>query len=444
MDLLNFHLKVMKQMVIYFVNSNTNGTVHLESNGDLALRAGATNNGGNIILYPAEVSGRGNGRAYIGWNHSDGTNNWQNEIATVGTHQNISNKTVQGQLKFNDGASDSRVYASANDIVVDSNNGNVILSSDGYAYLQNSGSDQNRIATLGDLSAVQSGLNWKEAVNLLYDAANPTLTGDTVTLPLSIDGHAALGTAEAGIYRVLIINAGTTDGIYTYNVNGTTWTLDRAADADTDTKLKGAAVFVEEGSTYRATSWIQQNHYVTDFADQNWVQFSGQGTYTAGDALTLNGTRFDVNVDNDTIILDNNNLRVSFYSNSGLDSDGGLFIKLGSNKGLRFDNGDVAVDYLTVESQLVEDGFVKTTDIENVSRKYVGTISGNGSDDTFTITHNLGVRSVMVQIYQSSGSPDTQWADVEADVIRTSTNAITVGMGVPPTSGTTYEVVIVG
>jgi hypothetical protein len=50
----------------------------------------------------------------------------------------------------------------------------------------------------------------------------------------------------------------------------------------------------------------------------------------------------------------------------------------------------------------------------------------------------------MVQVYQSSGSPDTQWADVEVDLTRISTNAITIGMGVPPTIGTTYEVVIVG
>ena len=49
-----------------------------------------------------------------------------------------------------------------------------------------------------------------------------------------------------------------------------------------------------EGTNYGSTAWIQTDHYLTTFSGQDWTQFSGQGTYLAGNGLTLDGTTFAI------------------------------------------------------------------------------------------------------------------------------------------------------
>jgi len=139
---------------------------------------------------------------------------------------------------------------------------------------------------------LSSGLNWKQAVHLLYDAAIPVLSGSGAS-QLIIDGHDPLGDADSG-YRVLINNAGADSGIYVFNSTGGNWTLTRPEDADAFAELVGAAVFVMEGTNYGSTAWVQADHYLTGFAGQSWTQFSGQGTYLAGSGLTLDGTTFAI------------------------------------------------------------------------------------------------------------------------------------------------------
>ncbi len=139
---------------------------------------------------------------------------------------------------------------------------------------------------------LSSGLNWKQAVHLLYDAAIPVLSGSGAT-QLQIDDHSVLGDADSG-YRVLITNAGADSGIYVYNSTGGSWTLTRPEDADAYSELVGAAVFVMEGTNYGSTAWVQAEHYLSSFTGQSWTQFSGQGTYLAGNGLTLDGTTFSI------------------------------------------------------------------------------------------------------------------------------------------------------
>lgn len=159
--------------------------------------------------------------------------------------------------------------------------------------------DTDVIASKTYVDTAVSGLNWKPAVNL-FAVSNVALSGSSDTLV--IDGHATLGSDDDG-YRILL-TAQTTDsenGIYVYNDAGSGYTLTRAADADTYEELVGAAVFVMEGTTYGSTSWVQANHYLTDFTNQEWDQFSGQGTYTAGTGLALTGNEFSLDADTDDV-----------------------------------------------------------------------------------------------------------------------------------------------
>jgi hypothetical protein len=78
------------------------------------------------------------------------------------------------------------------------------------------------------------------------------------------------------------------------SITGGSYTLSRPADADAYSELVGAAVFVMEGDNYASTAWVQADHYLTAFSGQDWTQFSGQGTYLAGNGLTLDGSTFEI------------------------------------------------------------------------------------------------------------------------------------------------------
>jgi hypothetical protein len=230
-----------------------------------------------------------------------------------------------------------------------------------------------------------AGLNWKQAVHLVA-TANVALTGSTNTLV--IDGHSALDSTDDGIYRLLLTaqSTGTENGIYLYTDNGTNYTLVRTSDADTYQELIGASVFVMEGTVYDNTSWVQGNHYITDFSNQAWTQFSGASTATAGAGLVATGNVFSV----------------------------------GAGTGITVNANDVAIDTTVVV------------------RKYAANI-GDGSATSYTITHNLGTRDVTVGLYE----PAASYAEVVADVEHSTTNTITVKFTVAPTTDQ-FRVVVHG
>ena len=148
------------------------------------------------------------------------------------------------------------------------------------------------VANKNYVDAAITGIHWKNAVNLFADS-NLALSGTTNTLV--IDGHAALVVGDDG-YRLLLTGQ-TTDsenGLYIYNDDGANYTLTRSTDGDTYTELQGASVFVLEGTTYGNTGWVQENYSTTDFTNQNWVQFSGVGSYTGSNGIQLIANDFSL------------------------------------------------------------------------------------------------------------------------------------------------------
>jgi hypothetical protein len=71
-------------------------------------------------------------------------------------------------------------------------------------------------------------------------------------------------------------------------------------------------------------------------------------------------------------------------------------------------------------------------------RKFSANI-GDGTATTYTVTHNLNSRDVVVRVYPNSG----QYDDVEVDVQRTTVNAVAIVFATAPAANA-FRVVVVG
>lgn len=105
--------------------------------------------------------------------------------------------------------------------------------------------------------------------------------------------------------------------------------------------------------------------------------------------------------------------------------------------------GDFYYNTVTTEfygPKLSDETWVGTTKITLAvsSTSFVQNI-GNNSLSTFSVTHNLGTKDLVVQIFENN-SP---YAQIEASVEYTSTSVITIKFSQPPTVDQ-YRVVIVG
>lgn len=377
---------------IYVDNNNENFIVR-SNTGDLVLESGTA----DIVLSP-------DGSTYV--DSQLNVNGNTNTPVVAGYSLN----GADGSLTLQDGDGDSQIHINGL-----SKNIELLPLAGSKAFYGSSATAGNEIAKISDLQALSSGLNWKQAVNILVDSNIANLNDMAGTY----DGH-VVTTADAG-YRFLLIGQ-TTDsenGIYVASVVSGDLSLSRSTDADTYAELVGAAVFVMEGTQYGSTSWVQSSHYLTDFTNQEWIQFSGQGTYIGSDSIQVDGNQINAIVDN----------------TRGLEIDGdGVYVKTGN--GIEFDgSGNVAINAGTGFD--ISSGALEFASSYGV-RKYTTSI-GNNSATSFNLDHNFGTRHVTVQIFEAT-SP---YAQVEADVEHSTTNRVVVSFAIAPTTGQ-YEVVIVG
>ena len=151
-----------------------------------------------------------------------------------------------------------------------------------------------------------------------------------------------------------------------------------------------------------------------------------------GGNLNVTGTINSVNTTQVNIVDNKINLNTDFTGDPTV------------NAGIRVERGNAAdVELLWRESAgsyqtgtswgLTNDG----TNYHSITRKFT-TVVGDGTALQYPVTHNLGTREVVVNVYDTS-TYDT----VECDVVRTSSSVVTLGFAAAPASGA-YTVVIVG
>jgi hypothetical protein len=223
------------------------------------------------------------------------------------------------------------------------------------------------------------GIDWKPSVRLATTAAITLATGlengDT------LDG-VTLATGD----RVLVKNQtdATENGIYVVAASGAPA---RSSDADTAAEITASfAVFVEEGTVNTDSGWTLTNNgtITVGTSELSFTQFTGLGQITAGAGLTKTANTLDV----------------------------------------------IGGDGITVNADSV------VIDRTVVVTKYATTI-GDGTNTSYTVTHNLNTRDVVVSLYDTA-SP---YAEVMADVEHSTTNTITVLFSVAPTTDK-YRVVV--
>lgn len=147
-----------------------------------------------------------------------------------------------------------------------------------------------------------AGLHWKDSARVAT-TANITLSGTQ-----TIDGIALSASGDGD--RVLVKNQTAAEENGIYNCKSGSWT--RASDMDTAAEFAGAALFVREGtanadSAYVCTNDVPPTVGTTAIA---FVQFSGGGQITAGEALGKSGNTLNVLVDDTTIEVASDALRI--------------------------------------------------------------------------------------------------------------------------------------
>jgi hypothetical protein len=234
------------------------------------------------------------------------------------------------------------------------------------------------------VDAAVVGIDWKPSVRVATTAAGYLPNG--FTAGTVIDGVTlALGD------RILIKNQGGTEsptenGIYTVNESGAPT---RATDCDTAAEITASfAVFVEEGTVNADSGWVLTNNgaITVGTSELTFTQFTGLGQIVAGAGLTKTANTLDV----------------------------------------------IGGDGITVNADSV------VIDRTVVVTKYAATI-GDGTNTSYTVTHNLNTRDVVVSLYDTA-SP---YAEVMADVEHSTTNTITVLFSVAPSTNK-YRVVVHG
>ena len=173
-------------------------------------------------------------------------------------------------------------------------------------------------ATKSYVDAVAQGLSVKGSVLLATAAALPANTYLAGVITITATGTLTVdGTVTALNDRILVKDevAQLGNGIYkvtTAGAIGVAAVLTRSTDMDIAAEFPGAFCFVESGTVNTAAGFVCTNSTPPTVGTTaiTFTQFSGAGEITAGAALTKTANTLDVAVDNSSIEVSGDALRV--------------------------------------------------------------------------------------------------------------------------------------
>lgn len=328
----------------------------------------------------------------------------------------------------------------------------------------------------GTLSATGNGLLTVDGISL---AANDYLLVKNES-----------STTNNGLYRV--VNPGS---------GGAPYSLTRALEMDAATEVVGAFVFVEQGTLNANTGWACTTTGPVTLGSTpiTFTQFSGAGSVTAVAPLSVTGTQVSLSY---TARLANSggsldlasgvvspgtftSVTVDTYgrvtSGSDISSSNGLLTRTasgtftsrtvtGTASRISVTNGDGVSGNPTLDIHTSYVGQTSITTLGTITvgtwqattlalayggtgattaptarsnlgaaGVYKGTVTGDGSTTTFTLTHNLNSQNVALQAREASGN-----AMVLVDSVANGVNTVQVTFSVAPGVGVVYNVIVLG
>jgi len=290
--------------------------------------------------------------------------------------------------------------------------------------------DATDAATKGYVDAARSGLDVKQSVRVAT-----TVTGGNIDL--SIGGLLVIdGVQTVAGDRVLVKNQlnHVENGLYTV-VNGGAWT--RTPDANENLEVTaGLFTFVSEGSVNADSGWVLTTNDVITIgsSELNFAQFSGAGQITAGNGLTKTGNTIDAvgTLNRITVTADAIDIASTYVGQNTITTLGTVATGTWNGTTIAVDHGGTGAT--TAAGARANLGATTKYTAANPE------LTPTSGSVTWAITHNLGIRTVLVQLY----TLDT-YETVEVDVLRTDGNTVTLSWVAATTvAANSYQVVIVG
>lgn len=154
-------------------------------------------------------------------------------------------------------------------------------------------------ATKAYVDNLAQGLQWKDSVKVAT-VSNITLSGTQTIDNIAVSADD----------RVLVRDQTNKEDNGIYLVKSGSW--ERAKDMDAGDEFAGAAVFVQQGDTYADCGFVCTNDgsVTVGTTEIAFVQFTGAGQLSAGNALQITGSTIDVLYDGTSIGLTGGNLAI--------------------------------------------------------------------------------------------------------------------------------------
>ena len=285
--------------------------------------------------------------------------------------------------------------------------------------------DSAHIATKGYVDSARQGLDVKASVRVATTAAinlSTDLQADDV-----IDGV----TLVPGD-RVLVKNQGTAseNGIYVAVASGAaSRSSDANGTADTGELTSGTFTFVEAGTVNFDSGFVisTDGTITVGTTGITWTQFSGAGSFEAGDGLSKSGTQVNVNVTSNrtAITADAIDISANYVGQASITTLGTITTGVWNGTDVAVaDGGSGASDAAGARTNLgiqTTAGAV-TTNTSTLARiAKQGCAASAAGVSTTVVTHNFGTTDVNVQIYEVSTG-----ATVIGDVTRSNGNSLSV------------------
>ena len=349
---------------------------NITSNGSFSAASGTFT--GNIVI--------GNG-AYIGSTsdtdaiqiEADGDVVLSQALAVSGSHTVTGTTTMNGAVNIGNASADAVAIAGTATFTpsADFDGGFTVASSQtidmGGNQVTNVAdpTQAQNAATKAYVDAVKTGLNVKDSVKLGTTAALAASTyangssgvGATLTAnangALSIDS-VAVSTSD----RVLIKDQADAaqNGIYTVTNTGgagAAFVLTRATDADTGAEMPGGTfTFITQGTNNADNGFVFTHNGTPTMGttDLTVAQFSGAGNIDAGDGLTKSGNTLAVQVDDSSIEINSDTLRVKASGITNAMLAGSIDLTAKVTGTLPVANGGTGAASLTANRLLLSNG----------------------------------------------------------------------------------------